>query len=424
MIRNISLIFSMLFLLIFQNILSDGLSIKSNIPKNAAPGSEFIVELTISKDDIKGFALLTQELPSGFTAEAINNNNASFTFIDQKVKFIWIELPTQTEFNISYKVKVDKTVTGKNEITGSFSYLVNSDKKVYPISSVSIDVAEEDLALNDEMEQDDDDEKEQEKEEVIVDKKIEAEVKCKRNINYKLNSEFVVEVIINKTEIGDFAKLQETLPEGFTATSIESNNAQFSFSNQIVKFVWMTLPEQNEFRVSYLVKKDPQSNGNNFLNGEFSYVEIDGETKKCIVSKELIDMPEEEQPVVAKIVVQEKKEEKKEPEIVKTAITETSNAKQKGIVYKVQIAAGHTLVKEVHFVEKYSIKEPIYTEMHEGWNKYTIGSFSEYDIAKKNCEATKSNEKIDTGPFITAYNQGKRITVQEALMISNQKWIK
>jgi hypothetical protein len=59
--------------------------------------------------------------------------------------------------------------------------------------------------------------------------------------------------------------------------------------------------------------------------------------------------------------------------------------------------------------------------MHEGWHKFTFGNFPNYALAKE-----KRNEKsnLSTQPFVTSYNNGNRITVQEGLMISNQTWLK
>ena len=60
--------------------------------------------------------------------------------------------------------------------------------------------------------------------------------------------------------------------------------------------------------------------------------------------------------------------------------------------------------------------------MHQGWHKYTVGKFSIYKGARNYREIIKNQHKIK-GPFVTAYNNGTRITVQEALMISKDQWV-
>ena len=60
-------------------------------------------------------------------------------------------------------------------------------------------------------------------------------------------------------------------------------------------------------------------------------------------------------------------------------------------------------------------------ENHEGWVKYTTGEFNEYKTARNKREALFKHKF--PGPFVTAYNNGERITVQEALMTSKQDWV-
>jgi len=61
--------------------------------------------------------------------------------------------------------------------------------------------------------------------------------------------------------------------------------------------------------------------------------------------------------------------------------------------------------------------------MMGGYTKFMVGSHGEYKSAKehKNNVVEKNGVK---SAFVVAYNNAKRITVQEALMISNQKWFK
>jgi hypothetical protein len=62
-------------------------------------------------------------------------------------------------------------------------------------------------------------------------------------------------------------------------------------------------------------------------------------------------------------------------------------------------------------------------ERHQGWIKYVTGSFGTYrDARDRRVSLVDAGHKFP-GPFVTAYQDGTRITVQEALAISGQQWV-
>ncbi|MGY8953559.1 MAG: hypothetical protein ACKVJP_09380, partial [Flavobacteriales bacterium] len=95
-----------------------------------------------------------------------------------------------------------------------------------------------------------------------------------------------------------------------------------------------------------------------------------------------------------------------------------------GVKYRVQIAAGANVVDAVYFDQRHKFEAAFNIENHQGWVKYTTGSHSTYKDARDSREVISSAGHEFDGPFVTAYNDGTRITVQEALMISSQKWFK
>ncbi|MFT4659784.1 MAG: hypothetical protein ACI8XB_000034 [Patiriisocius sp.] len=93
----------------------------------------------------------------------------------------------------------------------------------------------------------------------------------------------------------------------------------------------------------------------------------------------------------------------------------------KGINFRIQILAGKNVVGKEYLQKKHSYYSQFTIENHKGWVKYTSGSFETYKTARDQRNTIRDQYNFD-GPFVSAYNDGVRITVQEALMISKQQW--
>ena len=286
-------------------------------------------------------------------------------------------------------------------------------------------------------------------------------VVCARTVG-SVTDNFTVEIVVNKGNVTGFAKLLETLPAGFTATAGDLNGASFSFDGQTqkVKFVWVSMPTQTEFRISYKVAVPAGVSGIQNIDGVFSYIEND-ETKKFILPTSSISMGGG---AVANTTTNTTNTANNTTtntanntttntanntttntanntttntanntttNTTNTTATNTTNttnnslnntipSPQGNVNYKVQIMALYKAVDASSLAARYNINTTVNTEMAAGFTKYTVGSHNDYKEARDARETIKNKGVV--GPFVTAYNSGKRITVQEALMITSQKW--
>jgi len=453
-----------LFFLVGLSTLLDGdLDITQDAPDRIPTQGVCEVTLTINKGNTTGFAKFQHAFPEGVTIEALETAGATFTFSDQKMKWIWMALPQEDSFVIKYKLTIENPELTEVELGGAFSYLQENNRKSFFVPSKMLQIGEEP--------------QEEVKEPVVA---------TKRTVTNEGNGNYLIAVELKREHVTGFAKIQEYIPQNATATSVEEQGAVFSVVNNKVKFVWMNLPEAETFTVSYRINTGGAELDETALTGEFAYIH-DGQTMKASIQADGVQLAEnnsenppaaepeettqepveeeviaeettpepiveesvvvptpaepaeeeiaqtnteevpvqEEEPVEEVAVNQTVEEEpaivEDEPKPIKKKVT-TVPVANTGINYRVQLVAGHNNVDANYFSNQYKYTDSFIVESHEGWMKYTTGDYPIYKDARDGREDIKSAYTFP-GPFVVAYNNGERITVQEALMITNQKWV-
>ncbi len=473
MIKAVALL-NLFGLFLFNALFLADITITQDVPATMQAGSEVKVTVTVEKGDLSGFAKLQIDLPEGMTATAIETKGASFTFAEGKAKFIWMALPAQPTFKVTYTLAVAATANGSLPVTGKFSFIEDNERKTkdLPASSVTVipsavaqSATQEEAPATTAIEPQTDASNDVvfaggaapvkaiavENSNGIAPQQGKGNVSATRTITPISATEVLVEVTVKKGDIRGFGKLQETIPAGFTALEKASDEAIFTAQDRIVKFVWLNLPARADLKVSYKLRSNGQPEGEYTVNGEFGYL-LNDETQKAIVGSTTFPTGAKALEQIAAANAQQqqsatggeqaqqttgqgqqqttqpepiaKAEPKSEPKV--TAPPRTTSrvpAPETGVTYKVQITAAHREVGQEYFAQRHHFTGDLGIERHEGWIKYTTGRFARYNEARDQRQAYISAGHNFPGPFVTAYNNGERVTVQEALMLSNQKWV-
>lgn len=459
MLYKFLLLINLLGVLSVNLLVNGDVEVDMSAPRQVEAGQSMTVRVTLKKSDLRSFARFQQQLPGGMEAEVVEDGRAEFKFEDQSVKFIWLKLPPEDEITISYKVKVNERLKGSFELSGSFSYIENNERK-------SVEAPTAPIAINPSPSMD---------EEMLVDvgdfkpmakapseRQPTKRVQCIRQKPYPLEEGpgYMVNLLVHKGNKEKFAKIQEDIPEGYKAVQEEARGAIFTFKDQTAKFLWMNLPADKFFVISYRLiptngQEDPA------IEGQFSFIENDNTRNIDIVQRDVnldntsndhllsiiesskapqitnqqgLDASDDElQEETARSQPQAPSKPGKKGKVrieisqeAKRILEENARLThqlepQSGVYYRVQIAAGHRPIDVEQYFDQYNIDKEVRTELHDGWRKYSVGSFPIYKEARDYRVHIWNTTTIDDA-FVAAYNDGSRITVQEALMITNHKW--
>jgi len=418
-----------------------GITATINAPDEAAPGSSFTVEVTFNISGLKSIGRFKQDLPIGYTATPVNTLNGTFTFKDQIVKIVWNPtLPPDSIFTISYDILVDQTAEGPLVLGGSFTYVDNKELKTLNLLNKTIIIRSKGAIVNN------DQNNQQNINNTVIQNLPTDQIFCYRQIVRDLDG-ITVHILVNTAGLSKdkFGKVQEKILSGYTATNIESKDAIFSFKDNNIKFLWMTLPSESMFQISYKLTATTPTSEIPDISGTFSYVENEGTKIRTIENREFLDNNMLANNQVTKDQAakdqaakdQATKDQATKDKAAKDQAAKDQAAKDKaakdqiannkhivspetGVKYKVQIGA-YKRYLNVSYFKKLQVTESVSIELNNGLNKYLIGLHSEYKDARDH-RVKIWNETPIRDAFVSAYNNGNRITVQEALMIANQKW--
>lgn len=448
MIKPFIIFFNTVSVFLFGFFFGDTpVTLTGNFPKNVKIATEFTAEIKVNKGSIGGFAKLQLELPLGVTVKELDSKNGNFSFAGNIAKIIWTSVPSDPEFTVKFTMSADASAAGAKTIASKFSYVNNNNKEVVEMTPAEITigdaVAETPVANsqnNTVPETPPSTSNTSSTPSTDNNSEPNSTIVCSRAITSgSTANEYNVEVKIKKGSIKGFAKFQETLPAGFTVKGGKTNGSSFSVSDGRLKFVWVSLPSEEELIVSYILEKNSSASPDSKLdNGEFSYLEND-QSKKIKLGIDAIgsqptSIVASETPVqtqttstdavtTTQVTANEPiKTENTSTEPVKTDTKGTVNKKEGNVQYRVQVGAFKNAIQSDVLSKKFSLSETIKSEMTEGFSKFMVGNFDEYKQARSHRENVK--QKGCNSAFVVAYNGAKRITVQEALMITSQKWFK
>jgi hypothetical protein len=456
-------LFSFLQLLgiIWFNMLSGtDISVSTNIPSQMNPGDEIIAEITINKGSVAGFVKFQQDFPEGFLVSEVDSKGGNFSFLENSLKIVWISFPSENEVKIKYKLSALSNAIGPKTINGKISYLDNNDKKVFSLTPIALNigaVAEQTVektiqentpvqktdASNSDVNITSEKTSSTTNSSQVGSTESNGPIKCKRELINISSTEVLIKFTVDNTSgLKGFAKLEDVIPMGFNVKLVQSKGASFSFINQKVRILWLEMPSDPVFSCSYkIIKAEAEANSID-LEGLFSYLNDGKGVSVQIMTPgvEFKENPNAAQEIAAAVPAKnvgktENQNTKKvaPAETTKSVTTSTtskistsnssgsSTGSSSGIYYKVQVCAVRKTATIEAVSKELQLSESLDLEMHDGWHKFTFGNFSTYATAKE-----KRNEKsnLSTQPFVTSYNNGSRITVQEGLMISNQAWLK
>ena len=343
-------------------------SVTTKAPASVKPGGEFNVELNISKGDITGFAKLQQDLPTGFSALPGESANSTFSFKDRKVKFLWMALPATADIKVSYKIVVDASVSGNQIMEGNFSFIRNNETEKFVLPKDIIVVSSDPTAASQSV--------------VAANQAMEDQKR--------------------KDEAASSARAAAQAEE--SAKPAESTNSQEA-----------SKPAAES--TSTQESSSQPANSTSAADAQVAEEKRATEVKKSQDAKAAADQEAQRKQAEQAKAQESKQAAKSQPAAASVGASELKS--KPGLVFRVQIAAGPKSTESALFASKHNISDAISVENHEGLSKYVVGEFGSYRPAK-----TYSNELRDTngvaGPFVTAYNNGVRITVQEALNIAGQ----
>ncbi len=452
-------------------------------PKEIAIGQEVEVNLIINKNNFSGPGRLKLDLSQadGITVKENMSDGSSFTFKENEVLFIWYDLPSEKSIVISYTIIALENTTGIKKIAGDFSFIKDNERKQLEVPALIFKVDSELLAEENSKENNSSTSSVRSIEKMgneylitvkttIDNHKGFARIKEELPMNFTAeaietagsifknadgyakfiwtnlpdsNSEIIVKYKItnnigldtNFTISGVFSS-EKLISEGYNS-GIDIPETEYVLYKEIISNT-----ETDSIEADITLEEDTKqdtllelasNNEENIVNSKDTEEVINETISKVVLDstidsfKNVIEEEKVNKEVIKEIAIEDEEVKVKKEEVVKAKkeefIKNIISAKKvnNNVDYKVQILAGHRIISDKQVSNQFNYNGEYALETHNGWIKYTVGANSKYSDARDSRNKLKNYNF--PGPFVTAYNYGARISVQEALILTSQNWV-
>ena len=228
-----------------------------------------------------------------------------------------------------------------------------------------------------------------------------------------------VTLTVSQIQEGAFVKITEYIPQHCTCEVTESAGASLRKEENAQIFLWFQAPGADSLTPSYKLKcasniqnaafdgEMEVAFGTRTKTSHIAGVEWVGDSPALNENMELNLSPDTQSVVVSALTATD---------------TELDASPMEGLSFSVQLLANHRdlTAQEVSASLNYQGGYSIFR--HEGWHKYLTPEEETYAAAHTlRSHIWESTSATDA--FVTASLEGERISIQEALLLSNQKWI-
>jgi hypothetical protein len=405
-------------------------------PDRVDAGGDFTITVNIKKGSLTDYSRFSQDLPLGLTATNGSAPNADFSFDDQRVRIIWLKMPNTSEVSVSYLVSVDSRLKGTFNLGGVFAYVVDDERKFLKLDQNKEITIVPNSSLNQELAVDIEDFNGEASDLSAAPSEGAHFAMAVRQKPTLLNSgSYLVRLIINNPAGSKYAKVEETIPSGYLFEEVNSNGGIVSHAASTLKFIWMRLPEQSEFEVSYrLVPQLNEPQGDMAIEGLLTYTEGDENRVAEIVEMDLsldnLTQTQRKDLLATGTVPPGGKapsDGTKEAPVVKpvnngpATSSDAGRAADRFIIntrvlsrgsgdyYRVQLSANLNAFDGTAFYRLAGVDMDVAVEQHDGFFKYTTGPFQSYDQALLYRDRVEKLADVE-GSFLVRYKNGRRVT--------------
>ena len=421
--------------------------------------NEATISVNINKSNTNTMCKIEEMLPDGYSFTALDNAGSEVSTVANIARFMWKESPQNNHFSVTYKVKANKGYDINDlYINGAFSVFATDGTKSFIIldKDSRIDESTGYVSVSDNKQI------QVSSQENIADEKTRKELEQQQytaeQAEFFANASAVNSLKPTKTEINNFqnnldipAPTTQSAEKQYELTQKEEKTYDISEDTEkqyeITQTTETTTTKEivSESKTPALINNimSPSSAKPTMTTIDAEPSEITQTTTQTTVTtttttikpvqatkeaeKKVASTTTTASPVATKATPAKKStttlSNKNNNSQEKTKVA-TTNAKNNKVTYRVQVAASHKQLKNAkNFFAKRNINEKVSVEHIDNWYKYTINSFDQYTNARNHRNSVWEQTPVK-GAFVVAYNGTKRITVQEALMLTNQKWVK